>query len=61
MAFARDRMEEADRDFFLRVQQGYDAIAAAEPERIKPIDASGDIAGISESIWALVKPLLLTR
>jgi len=61
MSFVRDRMEEADRDFFLRVQQGYDAIAAAEPERIKVIDASADITEISESIWAMVKPLLLTR
>jgi len=61
MSFVRDRMEEADRDFFLRVQQGYDAIAAAEPERIKVIDASADITEISESIWAMVKPLLLKR
>ena len=30
----RDRMEEADHDFFERVAKGFKAIAAAEPNRV---------------------------
>jgi dTMP kinase len=54
----RDRIEEADQSFFARVAQGYQAIAAAEPQRVRQFDATGDVAGIQAAIWALVKPLL---
>src|SRR5579863_4439928 len=33
LPFIRDRMEEGDKNFFLRVAQGYEAVAAAEPQR----------------------------
>jgi dTMP kinase len=36
-----DRMEQADDGFFARVAEAYDALAAAEPERIRVIDAGG--------------------
>jgi dTMP kinase len=47
----RDRMEEADREFFQRVEQGFDAVAAAEPERVKVVDATTDIGSVEASIW----------
>ena len=33
MENVRDRMEEADRGFFERVEEGYRKLAAAEPDR----------------------------
>jgi dTMP kinase len=54
----RDRMEEADRSFFERVQQGFQAIAVAEPQRVRIIDATQSIDKVSGTIWALVAPLL---
>lgn len=51
----RDRMEEADRPFFLRVEEGYRAIAAAEPDRVKVIDATRSIEVVHEAIWSLVQ------
>ncbi|HWI55936.1 MAG TPA: dTMP kinase, partial [Bacillota bacterium] len=58
MPFMRDRMEEADRSFFERVAQGYDAIAAAEPKRVRPLDASGTVPELQAAIWKLVYPLV---
>jgi dTMP kinase len=54
----RDRMEEADRSFFERVEAGYKKLSATEPDRIKPIDATLPIDRVSEVIWTLVQPLL---
>ena len=54
----RDRMEEADRAFFERVAQGYRAIADAEPERVKIIDATRPVPAIAEDIWEVVRPLV---
>jgi len=54
----RDRMEEADREFFERVETGYQAIAAAEPERVRLLDASQSVEAVSQRIWELVAPLL---
>ncbi len=61
LPFIRDRMEEADRAFFERVAKGYDAIAAAEPERIKIIDASGTREEVQAAIWRVVAPLVATQ
>jgi len=36
-----DRFEREDRDFFERVRQAYLALARADPERIRVIDATG--------------------
>ena len=55
MPFMRDRMEEADQSFFARVAKGYQAIAAAEPGRVRPIEASGTVEGLEQKIWALVE------
>ena len=54
----RDRMEEADRAFFERVAQGFAAIAATEPERVRWIDATQGIPAVQEEIWRQVEPLL---
>ena len=58
MAFVRDRIEEADRSFFERVARGYQAIAAAEPKRVRTLDASGSVEAVSAAIWQQVQPLL---
>lgn len=57
----RDRMEEADRNFFLRVEQGFAAVAAAEPERVRVIDATADVATVSARVWEMVASLLTSR
>lgn len=60
-AAERDRFEEADREFFRRVEQGYDAIARSEPQRMKVIDATQAIERVAEDIWREVEPLLSLR
>jgi dTMP kinase len=54
----RDRFEEADREFFRRVERGYDAIAAAEPKRIRAIDATRSIEVVAEDIWSIVEQVV---
>lgn len=54
----RDRMEEADRAFFERVEQGYRAIAAEEPDRVQWIDATQKVEVVQAAIWQKVEPLL---
>ena len=56
----RDRMEEADRDFFERVEKGYQAIAAAEPARVKLLNATESKELVTQAIWKLVEPLGVT-
>jgi dTMP kinase len=58
LPFKRDRFEEADRCFFARVAQGYQAVAAAEPLRVRQFDATGNVATIQDAIWDLVQPLV---
>lgn len=58
LPFMRDRMEEADHDFFERVVKGYEAIVNDEPERVKLIDASGPVETVREEIWKQVGSLL---
>jgi dTMP kinase len=58
LPFIRDRIEEADRAFFERVRKGYDAIAAAEPDRIKSVNAVGSVEAISAAIWQQIEPLV---
>lgn len=54
----RDRMEEADRSFFERVEHGFQVIAATEPPRVKVIDATATIEEVSSAIWRQVEALL---
>ena len=61
LPFVRDRMEEADREFFARVAKGYEAIASAEPKRVRLIDATGSVEDTEAKIWKHVQPLLETH
>jgi dTMP kinase len=58
LPFARDRLEEADHNFFERVAKGYQAIAAAEPDRIRVVDGTGPVEVVCSRIWELVQPIL---
>src|SRR4051812_3262589 len=55
---AADRLELEDEAFFARAAATYDALAAADPERIRVLDASGHpdavVAGALEAIADLV-------
>ncbi len=54
----RDRIEDADRAFFQRVENGYRAIAAAEPQRVCVIDSTQPLAAVEAAIWRQVEQLL---
>jgi dTMP kinase len=58
LPFVRDRIEEADQNFFARVAKGYEAIAAAEPNRIRVVDGSGAVGTVFGKIWDVVQPVL---
>jgi len=58
LPFIRDRIEEATADFFARVAKGYEAIAAAEPDRIRVVDATGSLDNVCLKIWQHIQPLL---
>jgi dTMP kinase len=58
LAMQRDRIEEAGRSFFERAAKGYQAIAAAEPERVRIVDAGGSVSEVSARIWKLIEPLV---
>ena len=58
LPFMRDRFEEADRQFFERVEKGFAAIAAAEPDRFCVVEASAPVESVSGRIWDLVRPVL---
>jgi len=58
LPFVRDRLEEGDRHFFARVAHGYEAIAAAEPERVRVVNATAAIEVVCEDIWEIVRPVL---
>ncbi|MBR2837597.1 MAG: dTMP kinase [Kiritimatiellae bacterium] len=52
-----DRIERAGDDFHSRLRAGFAALAAAEPDRIKVVDANGGVDDVWTRIWNLVKPL----
>jgi thymidylate kinase len=51
-------MEEADREFFLRVERGYQAIAKGEPDRVKLLDATKPVPVVADSVWKAVEDLI---
>ena len=53
-----DRLESEREDFFSRVRQGYDAVKAAEPDRVRSIDASRTIEEVFESVRDAVSRVL---
>ncbi len=58
LPFVRDRIEEADREFFERVAAGFGAIAAAEPKRVKIVNAAAAVDVVCARVWDLVQPVL---
>jgi dTMP kinase len=58
LPFVRDRLEEGDKYFFERVAKGYEAIAAAEPDRVRVVSGTGAVEVVCENIWELVRPVL---
>ncbi len=50
------RMEAQAEEFHDRVRQGYLALAAAEPGRIRTIDAGQSVEAVAAAIWAEVQP-----
>ena len=52
-----DRLELEELDFHYRLYEGYKALAEAEPERIKRIDASGTPEEICADIYAHLEEL----
>jgi dTMP kinase len=57
----RDRIEAAGDAFFERVARGYEAIAAAEPGRVKRINGAQVLEVVEAEIWSQVKPLMDTK
>ena len=53
----RDRMEEADRSFFERVEAGFKKLAAEEPDRVRCIDGTASPEEVSQEIWRVVEPI----
>jgi dTMP kinase len=56
-----DRFEQAERDFFARVEAGFGEIAKREPGRVRVIDAAPPIEAVSRAIWQEVEQLLAGR
>lgn len=54
----RDRMEEADRSFFERVEKGYEVIAAEEPTRVRVIDATQTKEEVGRCVWEAVSAVI---
>ncbi len=50
-----DRFEREARDFHIRVYDGYQNLAAREPERFCVIDADQPIEAVAEQVWNAVK------
>lgn len=55
-----DRFSARDTAFHARVAQGFDAIAAAEPGRVRRVDATGDAASVASSIVSELRDLVPT-
>lgn len=49
-----DRMEQEDRAFFARVQEGFEAVARSNPARVRVVDADGSVA----EVWGRVREAL---
>jgi dTMP kinase len=48
------RMDDQSLDFHRRVHAAYDALAQAEPERVKVVDGRQDIDAIERDVWQIV-------
>lgn len=57
----KDRLDGEDIEFYARVRDAYLEIAAAEPERVRVLDASGSIEETHASVISIVMPFLEER
>ncbi|MGI8802856.1 MAG: dTMP kinase [Solirubrobacteraceae bacterium] len=58
---APDRLELEDEEFFARIAAGYDALARAEPKRLRVLDAVRPADEVLEAAFAAVGDLLPVR
>lgn len=56
-----DRMESAGREFYERVRDGYYAIAAAEPERVKRINGAAAVDEVAREVWKVMQDMFEQR
>lgn len=57
-ATVETRLDDESLTFHRRVRQAYHELAAAEPERVRLVDATGDLDSVELSAWSLIRPLL---
>lgn len=55
---AGDRFEQRDDGYHAKVAAAFRSFAAAEPDRIKLVDASGDPAAVTQRLLALLAPFI---
>ncbi len=55
------RLDRQSLDFHQRVREGYEKIAALEPQRFQIIDGEGDRAAVADRVWETVSPLVAAR
>lgn len=53
-----DRIESAGDGFHARIAEGFSRLAAECPDRIRRIDANGDVEDVWDSVWKFVQPLI---
>ena len=53
-----DRIESAGDGFHARIAEGFSRLAAECPDRIRRIDANGDVEDVWYSVWKFVQPLI---
>lgn len=56
-----DRFEAESREFHRRVEDGFRALAAADPARWRVVDASGSIESVADRVWAALTDVLGTE
>jgi dTMP kinase len=56
-----DRLESEDVKFYTRVREAYLQIAAAEPERVRVVDATGSIEETHARVMDVVMPFIKSR
>jgi dTMP kinase len=52
------RLDQQSLDFHRRVSQGYEKIAALEPQRFRMVDGDGDRATVAQRVWAEVSRVI---
>lgn len=53
-----DRLEREDESFFAAIERAYEELAAAEPERVRVVDASGHPEGVLAGVVGAVEDLV---